>query len=89
MFATHDGLSHDYEVSCAELDFIVDIAHATDGVLGARMMGGGFGGCVISLVRDTIHDSYVNEVQEKFTQKFGKTPRSIDVVIGDGAHEIK
>ena len=89
MFATHDGLSHDYEVSCAELDFIVDIARATDGVLGARMMGGGFGGCVISLVRDTIHDSYVNEVQEKFTQKFGKTPRSIDVVIGDGAHEIK
>ena len=51
MFETHDGLSRDYEVSCPELDFLVDQVRDDDDVIGARMMGGGFGGCTINLVQ--------------------------------------
>ena len=52
MNGSHEGLSKWYEVSCEELDFLAEIGHRTDGVLGARMMGGGFGGCTINLVKD-------------------------------------
>lgn len=88
MFGSHDGLSRDYEVSCAELDFIVDIARQTDGVLGARMMGGGFGGCVISIVRNDAHDDYVAKVRQAYVKQFNKEPRVIDVVISDGARRV-
>ena len=89
MFACHDGLSREYEVSCPELDFIVDIARSTSGVLGARMMGGGFGGCVIGIVEQDRRDAYIGEVADKFEHRFGMQPRVIDVVIGDGAHKIE
>lgn len=88
MFGSHYGLSRQYEVSCRELDFIVDIAHSTSGVLGARMMGGGFGGCVISMVRDNVYDAYMADVKEKFEREFGIEPRAIDVIISDGAHKM-
>lgn len=88
MFGSHYGLSNDFQVSCKELDFIADIARTTDGVLGARMMGGGFGGCVINLVEDSAYDSYLDQVKSKFKHKFDLTPRTIDVVIGDGARKI-
>lgn len=88
MFSCHDGLSREYEVSCPELDFIVDIARSTSGVLGARMMGGGFGGCVIGIVEQDRRDAYIGEVTDKFEHRFGMQPRVIDVVIGDGAHKI-
>lgn len=88
MFGSHDGLSNDYEVSCEQLDFIVDIARHTDGVLGARMMGGGFGGCVISVVRNESHDAYIAEVRSKYKTAYGIDPRVIDVVISDGAKRI-
>ncbi len=88
MFGSHDGLSREYEVSCPELDFIVDIARSTPGVLGARMMGGGFGGCVINIVEQNHYGQYISLVTERFSERYGKTPRVIDVVIGDGAHKI-
>lgn len=88
MFGSHDGLSKDYEVSCEELDFIANIARNTSGVLGARMMGGGFGGCVIGLVEDSAYDNYIDQVKSKFNHKYNLTPRIIDVVIGDGARKL-
>ena len=89
MFATHDGLSGLYNVSTPELDFIVDAAKAYDGVVGARLMGGGFGGCVIHLMKESVADAYLADVQAKFDAKFGLTPRIIEVVISDGARKLE
>ncbi len=88
MFATHDGLSQLYNVSTPELDFIVDAAKAYDGVVGARLMGGGFGGCVIHLMKESVADAYLADVQAKFNARFGLTPRIIEVVISDGARRL-
>ena len=62
VFGSHEGLSKWYEVSCKELDFLVDIARKNPGVLGARMMGGGFGGCTINIVKTEAYDAYVAEI---------------------------
>ncbi len=86
---SHKGLSQDYEVSCQELDFLADIAHANPGVLGARMMGGGFGGCTINLVKSEAYDAYLQEIKTKYQEKFGREPRIIEVVISQGAHKIE
>ena len=88
VFGSHEGLSKWYEVSCKELDFLVDIARKNPGVLGARMMGGGFGGCTINIVKTEAYDAYVAEITEKFEQEFGHKPRVIEVVISQGAHKI-
>lgn len=85
MFETHDGLSKDYGVSCEELDFIVDVARKCDGVVGARMMGGGFGGCVIAIVRSGDAKAYIEAVQKAYKKKFNLDPRVINVAISDGA----
>lgn len=88
MYETHDGLSKDYGVSCDELDFIVGVAREHEGVVGARMMGGGFGGCVINLVKDDAYDKYLKDVKVKFEERFGVEPRVIEVVISDGARKL-
>ena len=88
IYATHDGLSKEYGVSCAELDFIVDIAREHKEVLGARMMGGGFGGCVIALVKKEGVAAYIEDVKKRYQVKFDKDPRVIEVEISDGAREI-
>ena len=87
MYATHEGLSKDYEVSCEELDYLNDIAKEV-GVTGSRIMGGGFGGCTINLVADDLHDRFVEEVKVKFKEKYGHEPQIYDVVISDGARKI-
>jgi len=87
IYATHEGLSQEYGVSCPELDFIVNIAREHKEVLGARMMGGGFGGCVIALVKKEGVADYVADVKEKYMVKFDKDPRVIEVAISDGARE--
>ena len=76
-------------MSCKELDFLVDIARKNPGVLGARMMGGGFGGCTINIVKAEAYDAYVAEITEKFEKEFGRKPRVIEVVISQGAHKIE
>ncbi len=87
IYAAHEGLSKEYGVSCEELDFIVGVAHTHEGVLGARMMGGGFGGCVIALVREGACEEYIADVRKRYLDKFGKDPRVIEVVISNGAGE--
>ena len=87
MYATHHGLSKEYEVSCEELDFLNDVAKDC-GVTGSRIMGGGFGGCTINLVSDELYDNFVKTAKEKFQAKYGKEPIIIDVVIGDGSRKL-
>ncbi|MDO4823417.1 MAG: galactokinase [Bacteroidales bacterium] len=87
MYETHYGLSQDYEVSCEELDFLVDIAQDC-GVTGARLMGGGFGGCTINLVRSELYPTFIEQVTKQFYEKYGKNCKIIDVVIGDGARKL-
>lgn len=88
MYETHNGLSKDYEVSCVELDFLVDVAKEC-GVTGSRIMGGGFGGCTINLVPDTIHDSFIDTAKVRFKEKYGHEPEVYDVIISDGARKIE
>ena len=87
MYETHAGLSKDYEVSCEELDYLNDVAKA-EGVTGSRIMGGGFGGCTINLVRKDLRDKFVKAAVEGFNARYGHEPKVYDVVISDGAHRV-
>ncbi|MBW6498668.1 MAG: galactokinase [Bacteroidales bacterium] len=88
MFGSHEGLRTKYEVSCKELDFLADLAAEYPGILGARMMGGGFGGCTINLVSEQAHDGFIDQAKTKFLEKFGQEPKVYDVVISDGARKL-
>jgi galactokinase len=70
LYASHKGLNKQYKVSCEELDFLVDFAKSTKGVAGARMMGGGFGGCTINLVKEEAVDQYKKAVSKAFKKEF-------------------
>ena len=87
MYETHEGLSKDYEVSCEELDFLVELARDC-GVTGSRIMGGGFGGCTINLVSNELYATFVQECKVQYKKKFGKACKIIDVFIGDGARKL-
>ena len=87
MYETHFGLSKDYEVSCEELDYLVDVA-IDCGVTGSRMMGGGFGGCTINLVKEELYEVFIEEAKKRYQEKYGKQPKVYDVVIGDGSRKI-
>ena len=88
MFATHDGLSKDYEVSCQELDFLVDYVKNLDFVPGARMMGGGFGGCTINIVKDEEIDSLISEISTLYSKAFGLTLDAYIVETDNGSELI-
>ncbi len=87
MYETHRGLSKDYEVSCEELDYLNDIAREC-GVTGSRIMGGGFGGCTINLVKNELRDKFVETACRKFNERYGHEPKIYDVVISDGARRV-
>jgi len=87
MYETHHGMSKLYEVSCEELDFLNDLAKEL-GVTGSRVMGGGFGGCTINLLKEELHDSFVDEVRRRYQAKYGHAPKFYDVVISDGARRL-
>lgn len=87
MYGTHHGMSKLYEVSCEELDFLNDIAKEC-GVTGSRVMGGGFGGCTINLVKDDLYDNFIKVAKEKYLDKYGKEPKVYDVIISNGARKI-
>ena len=87
MYQTHFGLSKLYEVSCEELDFLNKLARKMD-VTGSRVMGGGFGGCTINLVKDDLYDAFIAAAKEQFAAKFGHEPKIYDVVISDGARKL-
>jgi galactokinase len=72
MFQSHDGLSKKYEVSCKELDFLVDAVRDDESVLGARMMGGGFGGCTINLVKEEAIEDIISRLGRSYKEKMGK-----------------
>lgn len=88
MYQTHFGLSKLYEVSCVELDFLNRLARKMD-VTGSRVMGGGFGGCTINLVKSELYEAFVNEAVVRFAEKFGHEPKVYNVVISDGARQLK
>lgn len=88
MFASHESLRDDYEVSCAELDKLVEIARETTGVFGARMMGGGFGGCTINLVEKEDFEKFENNIRQKYRTSFGIEPSIFKVKASDGAREL-
>ena len=71
MFATHDGLSKEYEVSCKELDWLVDQVRSNENVLGARMMGGGFGGCTINLVKENAVEDLIKKITPAYKIAMG------------------
>ena len=85
MYASHEGLSRDYAVSCAESDFLVNAAKSFPEVKGARQMGGGFGGCIITLVEKEHADRFIKGIQEKYERGYGKTPDSFIMNIAEGA----
>ena len=88
MNASHDSLREDYQVSCEELDLMVDIARRVDGVLGARMTGGGFGGCTVNLVESAKKDDFCFTVKEKYKSSTGLDPTIYVSTPADGAHEM-
>ena len=87
MYETHWGMSKDYEVSCEELDFLATVAKEC-GVTGSRIMGGGFGGCTINLVKEELYDNFVATVTERFKEKYGHEPKIYPVVISDGSRRL-
>jgi galactokinase len=89
MVESHRSLQHDYEVSCAELDFLVDAALAIDGVYGSRMTGGGFGGCTVTLLRVEAAAGFRASIAQAYRQEFGVTPRIYSCEPSEGAGEVK
>ena len=88
MFETHWGMSKDYEVSCEELDFLAAVAEEC-GVTGSRIMGGGFGGCTINLVKEELYDNFIATAKEKFAAKYGHEPKVYPVIISDGSRRLE
>jgi galactokinase len=88
MFETHDGLNEKYNVSCPELNFLVEIARTTEGVLGARMMGGGFGGCTINLVKADKIEVFIEKLGSAYQRVFHKKMPYYIVKPSNGTEEI-
>lgn len=88
MYGTHEGMSKLYEVSCEELDYLNDVAKEC-GVTGSRIMGGGFGGCTVNLVKDDKYDNFIATVTKKFNEKYGHEPKIYPVIVSDGARRYE
>ena len=88
MNESHDSLRSDYEVTGSELDAMVDAGRKIDGVLGTRMTGGGFGGCTVSIVKDTAIDNYIMCVGKEYQEKTGLKPEFYVADIGDGGKKL-
>jgi galactokinase len=89
MNASHVSLRDDYEVSCEEIDILVDLAWKIPGVLGSRITGGGFGGCTVSIVKNDAVDTFIKEVGAGYQEKVGHEAEFYVVDIGDGAGVLK
>lgn len=89
MYETHEGLSKDYEVSCPELDFLVEQSQDFEAVVGARMMGGGFGGCTINLVKADAVDEFIKNMTLTYHQTFNIELQTYKVNISNGVEEIE
>ena len=89
IYASHEGLQKQYQVSCEELDFLVEQAKTNPNILGARMMGGGFGGCTINLIAKTETESFKTFVSETYKSKFNKDCSIYSVSLSNGTEIIK
>ena len=89
MYASHESLRDDFEVSCKELDVLVEIASKTDGVIGARMTGGGFGGCIVALVQGKNADSISDSICREYKSQTGIEPSAFTTQPAKGAHVVK
>lgn len=85
MNASHESLKNDYEVSCEEVDVLVELAQSIPGVLGSRITGGGFGGCTVSIVKNDVIDKFIEVVGNGYTEKIGRKAEFYVVEIGGGA----
>ncbi len=88
MNASHDSLRDDYQVSCRELDVMVEIARSLPGTLGARMTGGGFGGCTVNLVESNSVDAFCAQIQRQYHEATGLDPSVYVAIPSRGAHEV-
>lgn len=88
MNASHVSLRDDYEVSCEEIDILVDLAWQIPGVIGSRITGGGFGGCTVSIVKNDAVDHFIDTIGKQYKEKVGHEAEFYVVDIGDGAHVI-
>ena len=88
MNASHVSLRDDYEVSCEEIDILVDLAWQIPGVIGSRITGGGFGGCTVSIVKNDAVDTFIETLGKQYQEKTGHEAEFYVVDIGDGAHVI-
>ncbi len=83
--ASHRSMQHDYEITCEEIDFLVDTAITLPGVYGARMTGGGFGGCTVNLIAPDAADTFRDSLTHAYQDKFGITPAFYDCKPAEGA----
>ena len=88
MNQSHISLRDDYEVSCEEIDILVDLAWKIPGVIGSRITGGGFGGCTVSIVKNDAVDTFINDIGKTYKEKVGHEAEFYTVAIGDGASRI-
>lgn len=88
MNESHRSLRDDYEVSCKEIDILVDLAWETEGVIGSRITGGGFGGCTVSIVKNDAVDGFIKNIGEQYLAKVGHEAEFYVVDIGDGARVL-
>lgn len=88
MNASHESLKHDYEVSCEEIDVLVDLAWATEGVIGSRITGGGFGGCTVSIVKNEAVEHFTETLGTEYKKRFGLDAEFYIVDIGNGAGRL-
>lgn len=88
MNASHVSLRDDYEVSCEEIDILVDLAWKTEGVIGSRITGGGFGGCTVSIVKNDAVDTFIDTIGKAYKEKVGHDAEFYVVDIGDGARKL-
>ena len=89
IYQSHDGLSSKYKVSCKELDFLVDETRNNSKILGARMMGGGFGGCTINFIKKSEIEDFKNEISKNFKKEFDKECSIYQVKLSEGTRIIK
>jgi len=86
--SAHYGMQYEYEITCPEIDFMADFANERADVLGARMMGGGFGGCTINFVKKGAEDQFVKELNKAYKAQFSKEITPIKVMISEGVRRI-
>lgn len=88
MNASHESLKNDYEVSCEEIDVLVDLARKVEGVIGSRITGGGFGGCTVSIVKNEAVDDFTKVLEMEYAKKVGHKPEFYIVDVGEGARRL-